>query len=89
MVELAPLGIALVVIGSALTVGGITMVTGGVSRMQAAQAWSEHPHDCGSTTGDVSELKCPSNPSRGGETRVVGGLIVAVLGGTVVYYGTN
>lgn len=66
---------------------GAGMAAQGYNQQQAADEWASQTHHCGS--GPVSEVDCPDNPYSGGGTKIVGGFIITIIGGVVVYVGTR
>ena len=88
----ASLQTVVLVVGVVIIVAGAGLAIGGYNQMQAAQEWSEQTHYCGTTIGGLDaaqEVDCPDNPYSGGGGKLVSGLLLSVVGGGSVRWGTR
>ena len=93
----APIGMTLLIFGVLAIVLGAVLVIGGSSELNAAKSWTKQPHVCSSssTTYDANGMPRPShdcsfdNPHSGGGIELMGGLVLAIGGGGLAYYGAK
>ncbi|WP_143416416.1 hypothetical protein [Halobacterium hubeiense] len=105
MVDYSIGGIILVIVGVLLIVFGAGTAFAGFNKMDAADDWSPPTTDDSVCTvnieGDINkenmqkaEQKCsqngtPENPYTGGETDVLFGSLLVVIGGSTTYFGSR
>lgn len=99
------IGSALVAVGVVIIVIGAGLVIGGYNQQRLAEAWADQkeaacfeaitiPSDA--SPEEISRIyneKCGgpyrNNPYAGGELEILTGLVVALTGGAVAYYGAR
>lgn len=87
MPESTSAGIGLVIVGVLLIVIGGWMVLSGWDQVQAANAWDENVGCAYDYRSQV--FICPDNPYDGGRSRLWTGVVVCLIGGVILYYGTR
>lgn len=86
----------LLIVGVVLIVAGVGLAINGYNRTQAAEEWHEQRFadgfaSCGEIPewGDARDVRCPTNPYKGGEKLIPIGVLLAIVGGVAGRYGAQ